>query len=329
VRCFRRASFSNPSTWRGTARGAAARDSFNNRTTSGDDRWCSKMDRIDRCARSLETKTEPFKPIIQTRGNPFATSRFAISCHRARVRVPRAFWSPSRCPIPRDRRHPRRFARIPQGARPRTEGLLVGSRCSTFNATHVRDNHYAIQTRTRPARIMTGTLVSGVSSQTHAMHRRVRQQNPASGDVSGRAAVGGRGAVVWKSAALPRSRVNARRVVVTHAQARPEPRARAVKQDAAVADLAPAQLPVEQRKVRFPLPRTVGDAGTGVQSLLRSVSRLGGHCGCAIADSRVARLDGTVASTCAARAPAHRNGARWCLFYLVPRVVIVECEAFF
>ena len=72
--------------------------------------------------------------------------------------------------------------------------------------------------------------------------------------------MGGRGAVVLRSAAFTRPRGNARRVVVPHAQARGEI-PRAVKQDAAIADLAPKQLPVEQRKVRNPPSRTRrGDA---------------------------------------------------------------------
>ena len=115
---------------------------------------------------------------------------------------------------------------------------------------------------------MPATILLSSSSQTHATHRRVRQQNPESG-VSGRHAVGGRGAVVLRSAAFTRPRGNARRVVVPHAQARGET-PRAVKQDAAIADVAPKQLPVEQRKVRVSPSRTRrGDAhGCAARSVL-------------------------------------------------------------
>lgn len=84
------------------------------------------------------------------------------------------------------------------------------------------------------------------------MQRRV--QNPASGALSGRAAVRGRGAVVLKSRSLARVNTFGRNAsrVLPRAQARGET-PRAVKQDAAIADLAPTQLPDEQRKVRVPV----------------------------------------------------------------------------
>jgi len=143
-----------------------------------------------------------------------------------------------------------------------TYGGFVGSRYQTSTAPHAHDNHHAVLTHARPAHTMPATLLSS-SSQTHAMLCRVRQQNPASG-VSGRHAVGGRGAVVLRSATFTRPRGNARRVVVPHAQARGEP-PRAVKQDAAIADLAPKQLPVEQRKVRFHALGTGAETRTGVR----------------------------------------------------------------
>lgn len=95
---------------------------------------------------------------------------------------------------------------------------------------------------------MPATLNMSISSQTHAMQRRV--QNPASGALSGRAAVRGRGAVVLKSRSLARVNTFGRNAsrVLPRAQARGET-PRAVKQDAAIADLAPTQLPDEQRKI--------------------------------------------------------------------------------
>ena len=174
----------------------------------------------------------------------------------------------------------------------------------------LRDFHASTRTRQpsrsspRPAHTMPANIVSS-SSQTHAMHRRVRQQNPASG-VSGRHAVGGRGAVVLRSAAFTRPRGNACRVVVPHAQARGEP-PRAVKQDAAIADLAPKQLPVEQRKVRNPPSRTRrGDAdGCAARSVLVFGDR-GDHAGYTANEFRAARAAGTVAPAGTARAPARR-----------------------
>ena len=172
----------------------------------------------------------------------------------------------------------------------------------------LRDFHASTRTRQpsrsspRPAHTMPANIVSS-SSQTHAMHRRVRQQNPASG-VSGRHAVGGRGAVVLRSAAFTRPRGNACRVVVPHAQARGEP-PRAVKQDAAIADLAPKQLPVEQRKVRNPPSRTRrGDAdGCAARSVLVFGDR-GDYSGHESNEIRAARAEGTVAPAGTARAPA-------------------------
>ena len=185
-----------------------------------------------------------------------------------------------------------------------TYGGFVGSRYQTSTAPHAHDNHHAVLTHARPAHTMPATLLSS-SSQTHAMLCRVRQQNPASG-VSGRHAMGGRGAVVLRSAAFTRPRGNACRVVVPHAQARGEP-PRAVKQDAAIADLAPKQLPVEQRKVRNPPSRTRrGDAdGCAARSVLVFGDR-GDHAGYTANEFRAARAAGTVAPAGTARAPARR-----------------------
>ena len=157
---------------------------------------------------------------------------------------------------------------------------------------------------------MPATLLSS-SSQTHAMLCRVRQQNPASG-VSGRHAVGGRGAVVLRSATFTRPRGNARRVVVPHAQARGEP-PRAVKQDAAIADIAPKQLPVEQRKVRISRSRNRrGDAdGCAARSVLGFGNR-GDYSGHESNEIRAARAEGTVAPA-GTRARA-RAGARMRLY---------------
>ena len=174
----------------------------------------------------------------------------------------------------------------------------------------LRDFHASTRTRQpsrsspRPAHTMPANIVSS-SSQTHAMHRRVRQQNPASG-VSGRHAVSGRGAVALKSAAFTRSRGIARRVVVPHAQARAEP-PRAVKQDAAIADLAPKQLPVEQRKVRNPPSRTRrGDAdGCDARSILVFGGR-GNYDRYMANEIRAARAEGTVAPAGTTRAPVRR-----------------------
>ena len=183
-----------------------------------------------------------------------------------------------------------------------TYGGFVGSRYQTSTAPHVHDKHHAVLTHARPAHTMPATLLSS-SSQTHAMLCRVRQQNPASG-VSGRHAVGGRGAVVLRSATFTRPRGNARRVVVPHAQARGEP-PRAVKQDAAIADIAPKQLPVEQRKVRISRSRNRrGDAdGCAARSVLRFGDR-GDYSGHESNEIRAARAEGTVAPAGTARAPA-------------------------
>ena len=183
-----------------------------------------------------------------------------------------------------------------------TYGGFVGSRYQTSTAPHAHDNHHAVLTHARPAHTMPATLLSS-SSQTHAMLCRVRQQNPASG-VSGRHAVGGRGAVVLRSATFTRPRGNARRVVVPHAQARGEP-PRAVKQDAAIADLAPKQLPVEQRKVRISRSRNRrGDAdGCAARSVLGFGDR-GDYSGHVSNEIRAARAEGTVAPAGTARAPA-------------------------
>jgi hypothetical protein len=95
-----------------------------------------------------------------------------------------------------------------------------------------------------------------------------------------------------------------------------------VKQDAAIADIAPKQLPVEQRKVRISRSRNRrGDAdGCAARSVLRFGDR-GDYSGHESNEIRAARAEGTVAPAGTARAPARgcRLYARHSGIYSFPR----------